>query len=59
MKYYSFDNDKHDKDFECGKKNFVNNSHIWVVDYNNVEEVEKMKEEVLKRVSVAQEESEK
>jgi len=41
MKHYSLDNNKHKDDL---------NSHIWVVHHDNVEEVEKMKKEVLNRI---------
>ena len=46
MKHYSVGNIKHNEEFKCGTKNCVNNSHIWVVDHDDVEEIEKMKKEV-------------
>jgi hypothetical protein len=46
-------NGNHDVNFECGRKNHINNSHVWVVDPENVELVEKMKAEVLDRIKVA------
>ena len=50
---------KHDTEFECGRKNRINQSHVWVVDYNDTEQVEKMKKEVMTRVDAAQEEAQK
>jgi len=40
-------------------KNHINNSHVWVADYNDVAQVEKMKEEVVKRINTARDEAEK
>lgn len=57
--HYSMENDKHDNDFECGRKNHINNSHVWVSDYNDLEQIEKMKTEVLTRVGTAKDEAEK
>ena len=44
MKFYSPDNKSHDTTYECGKNNHINESHVWIVDTNDIEEVEKMKE---------------
>ena len=46
LNFYSPDNTSHDDKYECGRKNVINNNHVWVVDYNDVEQVEMMKEKV-------------
>ena len=44
MQFYSKDYLKHDSKHECGKKNIINDAHVWLVDYNDIEQVEKMKD---------------
>lgn len=50
MKHYSVGNNKHNENSKCRTKISKKNSHVWVVNQDDVEEVEKMKKEVLDRI---------
>ena len=56
MAYYSPEYTKHDSNYECGYKNHICHDHAWVVDYNNVEQVEMMKDKVRELIKDAKEE---
>jgi len=59
MNFYSPNNTSHDDKYENGWKNVINNNQAWVVDYNDVEQVEMMKEKVKTLIKEAKDEVKK
>ena len=57
MEFYSPEKTEYAWKHECGYKNYINPNHVWVVDYNDVKQVEMMKDKVRTLIKEAKEEA--
>ena len=55
MEFYSPEKTEYAWKHECGYKNYINPNHVWVVEYNDVKQVEMMKDKVRTLIKEAKE----